>query len=224
MQPKRADYMTVVGAFLWLASFTRPDLTHAAGVLARFVSNPAAVHYAAMQRVLVYLHHTRDDGLLIRPDRSQGLVVYSDADWATRFSTSGCVIFLYGCAVMWCSRLQRSVSHSTAEAEFIAASSAARECCFIRDVLHDLTSLPPGPTPLRLDSKSAIDMAFDPVAFKKTKHVLRDAEFLRNLVARQFYAPEHVPSEAQLADIFTKALARVLFTAQRARLVQPVAR
>ena len=28
-------------------------------------------------------------------------------------------------------------------------------------------------------------MAFDPVAFKKTKHILRDAEYLRDLVARQ---------------------------------------
>ena len=31
-----------------------------------------------------------------------------------------------------------------------------------------------GPTPLLLDSKAAINLADDPVAFKKTKHILRD--------------------------------------------------
>ena len=64
-----------------------------------------------------------------------------------------------------------------------------------------------------LDSKSAIDMAFDPVAFKKTKHVLRDAEYLRDLVAREVFKPEHVPSSRQLADAFTKALPRLVFAA-----------
>ena len=72
---------------------------------------------------------------------------------------------------------------------------------------------------MRLDSKSAIDMAFDPVAFKKTKHVLRDAEYLRDLVAKEVYAPEHVSSAEQLADIFTKALPRPVFATLSARIV-----
>ena len=38
------------------------------------------------------------------------------------------------------------------------------------------------------DSKSAVGMAFDPVAFKKTKRILRAAEFLRDLVAREVVA------------------------------------
>ena len=60
MAPRHTEYMTVVGGLLWLASFTRPDLTYAASVLARFVSNPASTHFSAMQRTLAYLHHTRD--------------------------------------------------------------------------------------------------------------------------------------------------------------------
>ena len=55
-----------------------------------------------------------------------------------------------------------------------------------------------------LDSKSAIDFCFDAVAFKKTKHVLRDAFFLRDLVQRLYFAPKHVTSENMLADILTK--------------------
>ena len=161
MKDKHAVYMTVVGALLWLASFTRPDLTYAASVLARFVSNPASAHYTAMQRVLSYLHGTRALSLVLSPTVAPSLEVFTDADWSTRFSTSGCVILFRGCPIHWHTRLQRSVSHSTAESEYIAASAAAREGCFVRDLLLDLDVLPSGPTPLRMDSKSATSMPID---------------------------------------------------------------
>ena len=36
-------------------------------------------------------------------------------------------------------------------------------------------------------------MSLDPVAFKKTKHILRAAEFLRDLVARDVVRLQHLP-------------------------------
>ena len=114
--------------------------------------------------------------------------------------------------------MQKSVSRSSAEAEFIGASAAAREGMFHRDVLTDLDALPSGPTILNLDSKSAIDLCFDAVAFKKTKHILRDAEFLRDVVARLVFTPKHVVSAEMLADIMTKPLPRVTFVRLRGLL------
>ena len=66
-------------------------------------------------------------------------------------------------------------------------------------------------TTIFCDSKSAVDMAFDPVSFKKTKHVLRAAEFLRDLVARRVVRLEHVAGAVMIADILTKAQARPVF-------------
>ena len=65
-------------------------------------------------------------------------------------------------------------------------------------------------------------MCFDPVAFKKTKHILRDANFLRDLVARNVFAPEHVSSELERADIMTKCVVRAIFLRLRAHLVVPI--
>ena len=62
------------------------------------------------------------------------------------------------------------------------------------------------------DSKSAVGMAFDPVAFKKTKHILRAAEFLRDLVNRGVISVEHLPGVVMLADLLTKAASRAIFT------------
>ena len=54
-------------------------------------------------------------------------------------------------------------------------------------------------------------MALDPVAFKRTKHILRAAEYLRDLVAKEVVRLEHLPGKVMLADLLTKAPARAVF-------------
>ena len=56
---------------------------------------------------------------------------------------------------------------------------AAREMLFAIELFADLGLDIPAPAALYSDSKSAVDLAFDPVAFKKTKHILRAAEYHR---------------------------------------------
>ena len=54
-------------------------------------------------------------------------------------------------------------------------------------------------------------MAFDPVAFKHTKHIMRAAEFLRALVARLYITLDHIDGAQNAADVMTKAQARAVF-------------
>ena len=61
------------------------------------------------------------------------------------------------------------------------------------------------------DSKSAIDMSRDPVAFKNTKHIMRAAYFLRDIVAKLQAEFQHVAGKLNVADIMTKAVARSVF-------------
>jgi len=90
---------------------------------------------------------------------------------------------------------------------------AAKEVMFVRDLLFDLNALASGPSVIFCDSKSAVDMAYDPVSFKKTKHIMRAAEFLRDLVAREVCSVQHVAGAVMLADLMTKAQARPVFLA-----------
>ena len=82
---------------------------------------------------------------------------------------------------------------------------------FLWNVLLDLGLLKPGPSVMWSDSKSAVDMSFDPVAFKNTKHITRSAEFLRDLVARDAVVLRHVPGRIMIADMLTKAVSRSLY-------------
>ena len=56
------------------------------------------------------------------------------------------------------------------------------------------------------DNLSAINISKNPVLHSRTKHIDIRHHFIRDLVENKIMALEHVATERQLADIFTKAL------------------
>ena len=88
-----------------------------------------------------------------------------------------------------------------------------RVLVFIRDLLVDLSIHLDGSCVIWCDSRSAVALAFDSVAFKQTKHILRAAEFLRDLVSREVITLRHLPGKVMIADVLTKAVERPLFLA-----------
>ena len=211
LAPSREMYMSVVGGLLWLANMTRPDIAYAASQLSRVLSNPGTVHIQAVVRVLLYLRHTSTRTLSFATNRSRACETFVDSSWSTKFSCSGAMMFMHGCIFHWFSKIQRSVTLSSAEAEFFGAMMAARDLIFVKDILVDLGFIPDGALVIFCDSVSAVAMSFDPVAFKKTKHILRAAEFLRDLVLRNSVVLRHVAGVTMLADLLTKAVSRPIF-------------
>ena len=80
----------------------------------------------------------------------------------------------------------------------------------------------PGPSMMWCDSKSAVAMAFDPVAFKNTKHILRAAEFLKHYTICGSVTIKHAKGVIMIADILTKASSSYFLAAPQAagRLLQ----
>lgn len=211
MERHRDDYMSLVGAFLWLSNVSRPELSYISSQLARFVANPGMPHYKAAIRVLVYLRGTVSQTLSFKAKSSLPLRAFVDADWATKFSVSGGVIEFMGCVVHWLSRSQRSVSMSSTEAEYFATCVIAREVVYFRDLLADLGFTQTGPTTVLTDNRGVVDLSFDPVAFKKTKHILRAVEYVRDLALRRVLCLTWMPSKDNVADICTKAVTLPVF-------------
>lgn len=157
--------------------------------------------------MLIYLQSTPDRGLVLRPNQHLPLRAFVDADWATKFSISGGLVDFMGSPVHWISRTQRSVSMSSTESEFFAASLVVREVIFFRDLLADLGLECTGPTELFTDKRGVVDLSIDPVSFKKTKHILRAAEFIRDLATRRVVKFTWIAGVRDPADLFTKAFA-----------------
>jgi hypothetical protein len=74
-------YSALVGSLLYLAVCTRPDLSHAVNMLARFIASPKLQHWQAAKGVLRYLRGTADLGVRYLRDGGD-LLGYSDADYA----------------------------------------------------------------------------------------------------------------------------------------------
>jgi hypothetical protein len=211
--PTDQPYASLVGSLLYLTVCTRPDLSHSVGVLTRFMSAPAQSHWDAACGVVRYLAGTRDLGITF--GRESGLLGYADADYGgdtdTRRSTTGFVFILNSGPVSWQSKLQPTVALSTAEAEYMAASAAAREALWLRKLLGDF-EIHVDCISIMGDNQAALHMLKHPVASMRSKHIDIMHHFARERMERGEVNFEYVRTDEQLADIFTKQLPQVTFS------------
>ncbi|KAJ9520180.1 hypothetical protein QJQ45_030103 [Haematococcus lacustris] len=205
-------YSALVGSLLYLTCCTRPDIAFVVGALARHMSAPTKQHWSAACSVLCYLKGTADQGLLF--GGVSGLQGYSDADYAgdkdTARSTTGYLFTLNGGAISWSSRLQPTVAMSTAEAEYMAASSAAKEALWLRKLMRDL-QLDASCVHLGCDNQAAIQLLHNPMATSRAKHIDVHHHFVRERISRGEVAFHYCHTSSMLADILTKPLAAVQF-------------
>ena len=95
---RQTPYLSAVGALMYLATTTRPDIAYTVGVLARFNSNPGWTHWLAVKHLLRYIKGTLDYSITYSPDPSQPetFLTFSDADHGgckdTGHSTGGYVV------------------------------------------------------------------------------------------------------------------------------------
>ena len=74
-------YLSAIGALMYLANNTRPDITFSINLLARFSSSPTRRHWNGIKHVFRYLRGTIDMGLFYSNDSKSLLVGYVDAGY-----------------------------------------------------------------------------------------------------------------------------------------------
>ncbi|KAI5312565.1 hypothetical protein L3X38_041738 [Prunus dulcis] len=140
---------------------------------------------------------------------------YSDADWAgninTRRSTTGCVVFLDCNPISWQSKKQGSMSRSSTEAEYRALANTAADLSWIRQVFLDLKMFLPDAPIMYCDNLSALALSSNPVYHSRIKHLDIDFHFVREKVQRKDLIVQYIPTEEQIADVFTKGLHSPIF-------------
>jgi hypothetical protein len=215
--PPDNQYSALVGSLIYLAVNTRPDISHAVGILSRFMSCPTDTHWESGKHVLRYLKGSADLGLTYSGTTtsvSQGVcdcTMYSDADFAAdvdrRRSTTGGAMIMQNAAVVWLSKLQSIVATSTAEAEYIAAATATKEGLWVRKLLGEVYGRV-SPLNLVVDNQSAVVLISQHTAGRsdRTKHIDVQYHFVRDRYQRGDMSVEFVPTVDQHADMFTKQL------------------
>ncbi|KAG2017226.1 hypothetical protein CC2G_015300 [Coprinopsis cinerea AmutBmut pab1-1] len=210
-----SGYATMIGSLMYLALGTRPEICYAVNRLAQYTSRPRAVHFTALKRIFRYLKGTKHFALtfggLDDEEMTEDLHIYTDADWANgpdRKSISGYVITLAGGAIAWSSKKQNTVALSTAEAEYVATTHAAKQVLWHRHLLEELEFFPPETSTIFSDNQAAIAISRHPEFHPRTKHIDLAYHFLRDLVANNTLEIVYVRTDLNLADLFTKGLPR----------------
>ncbi|CAI7879635.1 unnamed protein product [Closterium sp. NIES-53] len=184
---------------MYLMTCTRSDLAYPLSILARYVApgRHRPEHMAAAKRVLRYLCSTSGMGLVFGGRRPVVLTGHADASWAddqaTQRSSQG-----YTFSLGW---------RSSCEAEIYAGAMAAQELRWLTYLLTDLGEQPRSPPVLYVDNKAMLALCREHRLEHRTKHIALRYFLAHELQQRDQLRLAYVASEANTADIFTKALA-----------------
>ncbi|CAI5533090.1 unnamed protein product, partial [Closterium sp. Naga37s-1] len=205
-------YPELVGCLMCLMTCTRPDLAYPLSILARYVApgRHRPEHMAAAKRVLRYLCSTSGMGLVLGGRRRVVLTGHADASWAddqaTQRSSQGYTFSLGSGSVSWRSTRSSSVLGSSCEAEIYAGAMAAQELRWLTYLLTDLGEPPRSPPVLYVDNKAMLALCREHRLEHRTKHIAPRYFLAREQQQRGQLRLAYVASEANTADIFTKAL------------------
>lgn len=100
---------------------------------------------------------------------------------------------------------------SSTEAEYCATTLATQECIWLKRLMWEIFSSVDTPVPLHCDNESAIKLASNPLFHGSTKHIEVHHHFVREKVLNQEISLRSVRTNEQVAEIFTKALAKSKF-------------
>ncbi|XRB16947.1 hypothetical protein RI054_14g67910 [Pseudoscourfieldia marina] len=173
-----------VGAILYAAVISRPDLSSTVRVMSHVMSKPPSNFEACKKHVL------RSSDRDARGDNHEN-----------RRSTSGYIFFLNGGPISWASYLQTTVALSTVESEVMALTEAIKEAIYIRRLLESLGAAQEGPTIIYTDSTGAEALVDHPTSHRRTKHIEIRREFIKFHIGHETVKIERVSTKDQLVDI-----------------------
>lgn len=201
-------YQKLIGVLLYVATHTRPDIA-SVSILCQRIKQPTETDWTEAKRVVRYLKGTKNLRLKLGGS-TNGLVVYSDADWAEdttdRKSHSGHLFLYNGGAIAWFCRKQTCTA---CEAEYIALAEASRELIWIRKLLKDFDETETKATRVYEDNQSAIKMVKSKEFRNQTKHIDTKYHIVNDLVEKEVIDLRYCPTEEMIADMLTKHLQSV---------------
>nr|GEX39448.1 zinc finger, CCHC-type [Tanacetum cinerariifolium] len=158
---------------------TRPDLSYSVGLLSRFMQDPKDHHLKAVKKVIRYIKGTKEHGVIYKKEGAARL------------------------------QKQPTVALLSCESEFMAATGAACQALWLKQLLSELTGWEEKRITLKVDNISAIALVRNPVFHGRSKHIDIRYHFIRECVENRRINVEHVSGELQRAGILTKALPRL---------------
>lgn len=209
-------YQSAIGSLLHLTLGTRPDIAYAVNKLAQFASAPQDIHWNAIEKIFSYIAGSVEMGIILGKDPTQKHIVgYFDASYADdevdHYSTCGYVFLFLESPISWRSKKQNMVALSSTEAEYVAATEAAKEsqwiASFAKGIPYDLEM----PTQMFGNNHGANALTSNPTYHARIKHIDIWYRYVMELVEHGLIKVFYCNTKDMVADILTKALPKEQF-------------
>ncbi|GJS28287.1 retrovirus-related pol polyprotein from transposon TNT 1-94 [Tanacetum coccineum] len=177
------QYRGMIRSLMYLTA-SRPDIQFSTCLCARYQANPRESHLNAVKRIFKYLKGTPSLGLWYPRCLGFDLKGYSDFDYAG------------------CNMDRKSTS---AKAEYVADAGCCANILWMKSQLTDYDIIYEK-VPIFCDNTSAISISNNPVLHSRTKHIDIRYHFIKDHILKGDIELHFIPTQYQLADIFTKPL------------------
>ncbi|KAH9687282.1 hypothetical protein KPL70_014707 [Citrus sinensis] len=212
----QVPYSNAVGNLMYAMVCTRLDISHAVGIVSRYMHNLGKGQWQTVKWILRYIQKTLDVGLLFERDDTlgQGVIGYVDSDYAggldKRRSTTEYVFTFAGGPISWKSTLQSIIALSTTEAEYMAITEAVKEAIWLQGLLENL-GLAQEHINVYCDSQSAIHLTKNQVYHARTKHIDVQFHFVREIVDDGNILLQKIKTGDNPTDMLTKVVTTIKF-------------
>ncbi len=206
-------YQLLVSTVVWLACMTRLDISFAVRKYSRYSSNPTPSHEVALKIIVRYLKESKElsprYGARLKNIYGKSLG-YTDALYRncldTSCSTSAYIYLFWNGPVSWSNKLQKTVTTSKAEAEYVEEFNAGKKLVFLAGSLKRIGYEKSDVNTLLFltDNQTAIKLALNPVNQPRAKHMRIQYHKAGELISDDVLKLDYILTEDMVADGLTK--------------------
>ena len=238
-ESKMTMYRSGVGMLLYLQKHSRPDISNATRELSKCLTKATMLHYKELLRVMKFVVQTKDLGLRLKVESTSKLlkepevnnpkmihwylVAFPDASFASdkdnRHSITGFVIYFCGAPISWKSKIQRSVTTSSTESEYIAIADVVKEIMYIRNLLRSIGIQVGLPVVVNVDNLGAMYISKNAGSAVRTKHIDINYHYVKEYCEKGICYVRFVNTKLQDGDIMTKNVSSPVYQLHAPKLI-----
>ena len=207
---QKKEFHTFAAKNLFLCGRARPDIKHVVSVLCTRVKNPHTSDYDKLVRLMLFLHSTLNDKLILSADDLHVIKWWIDASFAVHpdFKSHSGAVMSYGTgAPITGSQKQKLNTRSSTEAELVGVDDFITKILwtqlFMEEQGYEITR-----NILYQDNKSAmlLEKNGKKSSGKRTRAINIRYFFVTDQIEKGLVTVEHCPASAMRADYMTKPL------------------
>ena len=211
LSPQKSKlFYSMVYMLLYLAKRTRPDVLLPVQFLTCRVTKSTEEDFEKLQRVINYLHCTKELKLTFRIGECVDLLCYVDASHAVHDdykSHTGVVVTINGRSMVHFRSTKQSLNGmSSTESELISVSEALPQIIYLKEFLEEILNTNV-PTTIMQDNTSTMRLieAGKPLS-ERTRHINIRFFYVHQYVSDGILKIVYCPTKSMRADGFTKPL------------------